>query len=108
MEIINYIETELYILVPVLYALGSILKRSSAIDDRWIPIILGIMGMALATVYKFGIYAPGDSKAVLSVIFAGLTQGILCAAASVYANNVVKQMKKSDNESDSKGYNTAG
>ncbi len=105
MELTNYIEPELYVLVPVLYALGSILKKSTAINDKWIPIILGVMGMALSTVYKFGIYAPSNSETILSVLFAGITQGILCAAASVYTNNILKQLKKSDNESDNKGDN---
>ena len=108
MEITNYIEAELYILVPVLYAVGAIFKKSAAVSDRWIPIALGVLGIALATVYKLGIYEPHGAKEILSIVYAGVTQGILCAAGSVYTNNIVKQLKKTDDESNNKSDNNAG
>lgn len=108
MEFSNYIEAELYILVPVLYGVGGILKKSSAVKDRWIPIILGILGISLAIVYKIGIYAPVNGKEFLSIIYAGFTQGVLCAAGSVYTNNIVKQLKKDDDENFDQGDNKAG
>ena len=107
-ELTGYIEAELYILLPVLYAVGVIIKKSESIDDKWIPFILGILGITLATVYKLGIYAPQDSKTILSVFYAGVTQGVLCAAGSVYANNILKQLKKKDNEDDNQSNNSAG
>ena len=108
MEITNYIEAELYILVPVLYAVGAIMKRSAAVKDKWIPIILGGLGIILATVYKLGVYEPFAAKDILSILYAGVTQGILCAAGSVYANNLVKQLKKKDEESHNESDNSAG
>lgn len=99
MDISNYIETELYIIVPVLYAVGAIIKKSR-ISDKWIPIILGVMGIALVTAYKLAAYMPSNASEVMQLIFAGVTQGILCASASVYANNIVKQMKKEDGKND--------
>ncbi len=108
MEFNDYIEAELYILVPVLYVVGGILKKSSAVQDRWIPIILGVLGIVLAIIYKIGIYAPNDAKEILSVLYAGFTQGVLCAAGSVYTNNIIKQLKKDDDENLDKGNNKAG
>lgn len=93
MEITQYIETELYVIVPVLYIIGGIIKKSK-LDDRWIPLILGGIGIALATVYKLTVYLPQSFTEIMQVLFAGVTQGILCASASVYANNIVKQLKK--------------
>lgn len=107
MEFSNYIESELYILVPVLYAMGSWLKKSSAVKDRWIPIFLGILGVVLAVVYKVGIYAPTGDE-LLPILYAGFTQGILCAAGSVYTNNIVKQLKKDERENLGESNNNAG
>ena len=99
MDITNYIESELYIIVPVLYVMGILFKKSKAVDDRWIPIILGILGIILACIYKFTAHAPETTSKILALIYAGVTQGILCAAGSVYANNIFKQMKKDDSDS---------
>lgn len=115
MEINNYIEPELFILVPVLYVLGIMIKKSS-VQDKFIPLILGIMGILLATVYKLTAYLPTDISGVFGIIYSGVTQGLLCAAASVYTNNIVKQMKKKEDtkgnsedegidENDDEGYN---
>ncbi len=103
MDITNYIENELYIIVPVLYVIGIIFKKTEAIDDRWIPILLGVMGILLATGYKWANYLPTNPAEYVAIIYAGITQGILCAAASVYANNILKQIKKDDDETGSKG-----
>lgn len=99
MEIMNYIEPELFVIVPILYILGIMIKRSD-IDDRWIPLILGIMGIILATFYKLSAHVPCDVQSVFEIIYAGVTQGLLCAAGSVYANNIVKQMSKDDEDTD--------
>ncbi len=99
MDFSNYIESELFIIVPVLYVLGVLIKKSS-VSDRYIPLILGVMGIMLVTVYKLTCYLPTDTMGVFEIIYAGITQGLLCAAASVYTNNIVKQMKKTD---DTKG-----
>lgn len=102
MDINSYIDGELFVIVPVLYVLGAMIKKST-VKDKWIPIILGVIGIALATVYKLSVYLPTDAVEVLKVIYAGITQGILCAAGSVYANNIVKQMRKDGKKEDEGG-----
>ncbi|MBQ8896015.1 MAG: phage holin family protein [Clostridia bacterium] len=102
MDITSYIEPKLLILIPVLYMLGLMIKKSE-INDKYIPLILGVMGIILATVYSLiGNELKGAEK-LLSVIFAGVTQGLLCASASVYANNIFKQMKRNGDEASDKG-----
>ena len=99
MDITSYIEPKLLILIPVLYMLGLMIKKSE-INDKY---ILGVMGIILATVYSLiGNELKGAEK-LLSVIFAGVTQGLLCASASVYANNIFKQMKRNGDEASDKG-----
>jgi predicted cation transporter len=99
MDITEYIDSELFIIIPVLYVIGIAVKKSD-INDKWIPLILGGMGVALATVYKIALYTPDSVSEVIKILYVGFTQGILCAAGSVYANNIIKQMKGKKNGND--------
>lgn len=86
----EYVQPELMILIPVLYLIGCGLKKSNVIPDKYIPIILGVVGVGLSMLY-FGIENIAcNSKS----IFIAITQGILCAGASTYANQIYKQVKK--------------
>lgn len=89
MEFQTYIKPELLILVPVLYVIGTMLKKTKRVDDRMIPAILGEIGMVLAMLWAIsteGLSGIG--------VFTGLTQGILCAGMAVYTNQLVKQSRK--------------
>ncbi len=99
MDFSEYIDGELFIIIPVLYVIGMMIKKST-INDKWIPLILGALGIALATAYKLTAHIPENFSEALAVVYAGFTQGILCAAGSVYANNIVKQMKTKDKNED--------
>ena len=80
MEYLNsFIISELLILIPVLYLMGMGIKKSKWIDDKYIPIILGAVGVILSCLYVKG------------VNFVAITQGILCAGCSVYVNQIIKQ-----------------
>lgn len=96
MDITNYIQPELIILVPVLYLIGKGLKKSE-LKDKWIPWMLGGAGVVLATLYTLCL-SPVFSvwTDTLSVIVTGIVQGILCAGASVYINELIVQAKKSE------------
>lgn len=80
----DYIQPELMILIPVLYLIGMGLKKANTISDRFIPVILGIVGIALTACYEL---TTGQFN-----LFAAVTQGILCAGASTYANQIYKQL----------------
>ena len=95
MDFSAYIDPELYAIVPLLYVIGMLLKKSS-INDKWIPLILGGAGICFAISYKLAAGVPSDSAEILKFCIASVSQGILCAAASVYANNIVKQLKNND------------
>lgn len=89
MDVTAYISPELLILVPVLYLIGMGIKRSNT-DDRIIPLVLGLLGMMLACLYEFATMTASDSVAM--VLFTGIIQGVLCAAAAVYTNQTYKQI----------------
>ena len=86
----EYIKPELLILIPVLYLFGIALKKSE-IRDKLIPWILGMTGIFFAALWVLG-----NSGITVISIFTALTQGILCAGASVFVDQLIKQTKKSE------------
>ncbi len=89
MELQDFIKPELLVLVPVLYILGMNIKNSRNIDDRFIPSILGFVGVILSALWVIGT----EGFKVIGV-FTAITQGILVAGAAVYVNQLVKQSRK--------------
>lgn len=83
-----YLNPELAVLSVVLYAVGSYLKKSE-FRDKYIPLVLGCIGIVLATVY----ICITDGVNARSA-FNGIVQGVLYAASAVYANQIVKQAKE--------------
>lgn len=89
----DYIKTELLILVPVLYFLGIGLKKSKLPDKR-IPIVLGILAVLLSAIWVVSTVDISGLQEAASAIFTAVTQGVLVAGASVYANQLYIQAKK--------------
>ena len=89
----EFVKPELLILIPVLYIIGVGLKNSK-FKDNFIPVILGIVGILLSTIYVFATGEISGIKEVLMGIFISLTQGILVAGCSVYFNQIYKQLKE--------------
>lgn len=85
----DYIKSELLILVPVLWLIGQGIKKTS-VKNSFIPLILGGCGIFLACLYVFSVTDFYCFKCVLQAFFAGITQGLLCAGASVYCNELLK------------------
>lgn len=91
----DYIKTELLILVPVLYFIGIGLKKSK-LPDKWIPIVLGVSAVVLSAIWVIATADINGLQEVASAIFTAVTQGILVAGASVYANQLYIQAKKEE------------
>ena len=81
MDVLPWINESVYIIVPVLFLLGMALKATPKIPDWLIPYILGGGGVLLCC----GIMGVG-SPAVI--------QGLLAAGASVYADQLGRQLSK--------------
>ena len=94
-EIINYVKPELFVLVPVLYLLGSWLKNS-AVKNKYIPLLLGGAGILLSLVYVLSTEQTQGLSQCLGGIFTAVTQGILAAGGSVYWDQLAKQWKKEE------------
>lgn len=91
----EFIKPELLVLIPVLYLLGAALKKSS-VADKYIPMLLGVVSIFLSLLFIASTFVLNGWKDVLMAIFSGITQGILCAGASVYVNQLVKQSGKDE------------
>lgn len=91
----EYIKSELLILIPVLYFIGIGLKRSK-LADKWIPLVLGVVAVTLSAIW---VIATSDISGIQEIALAGftaVTQGVLAAGASVYANQLYVQAAKGD------------
>jgi hypothetical protein len=95
MELMEYIKPELLVLVPVLYLIGVAVKKS-AIADKFIPFILGVVSILLTALWIFATSEIGGTSDVVMAIFTAITQGVLIAGASVYVNQLVKQTGKDE------------
>ncbi len=89
----NNIESELLVLVPVLYLVGMALKKSK-VSDKKIPILLGAIGIFLVLIWILATQDISGIRAIATVLFRAITQGILVAGASVYVNQIFVQKKK--------------
>ncbi|NFS59327.1 hypothetical protein FDF04_19930, partial [Clostridium sporogenes] len=77
-NLLDYIKEQAFILIPVLYILGLMLKSNKKIQDWVIPWILTICSI-LGAILLMGL----NINAVI--------QGILCVGVAVYGNQLVKQ-----------------
>lgn len=93
-NIINFIKPELIVVALVLYILGMALKEVQAFSDKKIPLALGAAGIVLAVIYVFATTEVASVQDGFMCLFTAITQGILCAGVSVYANQIVIQSKK--------------
>lgn len=92
----EYIKPELLILTVVLYFVGIGIKNTELIKDKYIPIILGVVGVLISGIYIVATSTINGYQEVLTVIFTSIVQGILVAGASVYINQVIKQSNKEE------------
>ena len=75
-------------IVVITYLIGLAAKRMNAIDDEWIPVIVGVSGGILGVI---GMYVIPDFPAhdMLNAIAVGIVSGL----ASTGVNQAYKQLK---------------
>ena len=95
MELNEYIKPELLVLIPVLYLIGTAVKKSK-IADKFIPWILGGVSVALSALWILATSFPANAAEAALAVFTAITQGVLIAGASVYVNQLVKQTGKDE------------
>ena len=83
MDFMNYIIENALILIPVLYILGSFLKGLENIKDKYIPLVLLLIGIGLSVV-------------IIGFSADAIIQGILVTGVTVIGNQLIKQSKKDE------------
>lgn len=95
-QIMNYIKPELVVVAVVLYFIGVAMKKSETVKDKYIPIINGMIGVAICALYIFASCSGDSAQAVAMAMFTAITQGILVAGLSTYVNQLFKQARKEE------------
>jgi ATP-dependent helicase/DNAse subunit B len=70
--------------------------KKSKLPDKWIPALLGIIGVTLAAVWILATGEISNYKELAAAFFTAVTQGVLVAGASVYAKQLYIQAKKQE------------
>ena len=95
-QITNYVKPELIVVAIALYFVGMALKQAQAVKDKYIPLILGGISIAICAIYVFATCACSTGQDIAMAIFTVITQGILIAGLSTYVNQIVKQANKDE------------
>lgn len=95
-QIMNYIKPELIVVAVVLYFVGMWLKKAQAVKDKYIPLILGGIGIALCAIWVLATSTIGTGQEIAMAVFTAIVQGILVAGVSTYINQIVKQSQKAE------------
>ena len=95
-QITNYVKPELIVVAIALYFVGMALKQAQAVKDKYIPLILGGLGILICAVYLFATCTCHTKQDIAMEIFTAITQGILVAGLSTYVNQIVKQANKDE------------
>lgn len=95
-QIINYVKPELVVVSVVLYFIGTAIKSSQTIKDKYIPFILGGIGIVLCAIWVIANCPVANTKEIAQAIFMAIVQGILVAGLSIYVNQTIKQMGKDE------------
>lgn len=95
-QIMNYVKPELVVVAIVLYFIGMWLKQSQTVADKYIPIILGVIGIVICGIYVIATCSLSGAQNVAMAIFTAIVQGILVAGLSTYVNQIIKQANKEE------------
>ena len=95
-QILNYVKPELVVVAIVLYFVGMGLKQSQTVADKYIPIILGVIGIVICGIYVIATCSLSGVQNVAMTVFTAIVQGILVAGLSTYVNQIIKQVNKEE------------
>lgn len=95
-QIMNYVKPELIVVAIVLYFIGMGLKRAETIPDKYIPLILGGIGIVLCAIWVLATCPFDTGQNIAMAVFTAIIQGILVAGLSTYVNQIIKQVQKTE------------
>ena len=95
-QIMNYVKPELIVDAVVLYFIGMGLKKAEAVPDKYIPLILGGIGIVLCALWVLANGPLTSESEIVMAVFTSIVQGILVAGLSTYINQIIKQAQKNE------------
>lgn len=95
-QVMNYVKPELIVVAIVLYFVGVWLKRAEAIKDKYIPLILGSVGIVLCAIWVLATCPLDTGQNIAMAVFTAIIQGILVTGLSTYVNQIIKQVQKTE------------
>lgn len=93
-KVTDFIKPELLIVAVVLYFAGNAVKGSRTINDRYIPLLNGGLGITICMIWVLSTCKCTCRQEIFLAVFTAITQGILAAGLSTYVNQIFKQIKK--------------
>lgn len=95
-QIMNYVKPELIVVAVALYFIGIGLKKAETVPDKYIPMILGGIGIVLCVIWVLASCPLDSGQNIAMAIFTAIIQGILVAGLSTYVNQIIKQVQKTE------------
>lgn len=95
-QIMNFLKPELIVVAVALYFLGMAVKQAQTFKDKYIPLLLGFVGIIICALWIFATCDCKTSQDIAMAVFMSITQGILVAGLSTYVNQVIKQYTKEE------------
>ena len=95
-SIMSYVKPELIVVAVVLYIIGVGIKKMDVIKDKYIPCILGVLGILLCAIWVIANTSIGTVPEMLMAVFTSVVQGVVVAGWSGYGNQLIKQSESSE------------
>ena len=92
----NYVKPELIVVAIALYFLGLWLKQAAFVKDKFIPLVLGIVGIFVCGIWVMATATFSTGQDIALALFTAIVQGILVAGLSTYVNQFIKQLGKDE------------
>ena len=92
-QLVSYIRPELVLLIPALYFVGMGLKKTALVQDRWIPLFVCGVGVALSALYTF---ATGELTSLRQGALLLFTKGFWSAAQACCAISFISKLRKNN------------
>ena len=95
-QLMDYVKPELIVVSVALYFIGMWLKQAAFIKNKYIPLVLGIVGVLLCAIWVLATCTLSTGQDAALAIFTAIVQGILVAGLSTYVNQFIKQLEKDE------------
>lgn len=96
MQVMDYVKPELIVVAVALYFVGTWIKQSEAIKDKYIPLINGAIGIVICALYVLATCEYNTLQLMMMALFTAITQGILVAGLSTYVHQLIRQSEKDE------------